>query len=50
MGGMNQGYDDVREPHNESEIKVGETQEGMDCLEVSRGRPDTDCVSLGGVH
>src|SRR5882724_9733430 len=50
VGETNQGYDDVREPHNESVIKVGETQEGLDCLEVSCGRPDTDHVGLGSVH
>jgi len=33
---MNQGYDNVGEPHNESAIKVGKTQESLDCLEVSR--------------
>ena len=49
MGEVNQGYD-VREPHNESAIKVGETQECLDCLEVSWGWPDTDCISLGHVH
>src|SRR5882724_10439386 len=49
-GETNQGYDDVGEPHNESAIKVGKTQEGLDCLEVSRGRPDTDHVGLGSVH
>ena len=46
----NQGDDNVREPHNELMIKVGETQECLDCLEVSWGRPDTDHVSLGHVH
>src|SRR5882724_6120288 len=50
VGEMNQRYDDVREPHNESAIKVGETQEGLDCLEVSWGRPDADHVGLGSVH
>jgi len=35
-GEANQGNDDVSEPHNELAIKVGETQEGLDCLEVSR--------------
>jgi len=49
VGETNQGYDDVREP-NELVIKVGETQEGLDCLEVSWGRPDTDHIGLGGVH
>src|SRR5882724_166529 len=49
-GEENQGYDNVGEPHNESVIKVGQTQEHLDCLEVSRGQPDTDCISLGGIH
>ena len=49
VGEANQGYDNVGEPHNESTIKVGETQECLDCLEVSWGRPDTDCISFGGV-
>ena len=31
-------------------IKFGETQECLDCLEVSQGQPDTDHVSLGSVH
>ena len=31
-------------------IKVGETKESLDCLEVSRGRPDGDGISLGTVH
>jgi len=46
----NQGDDNVREPHNELAIKVGETQEHLDCLEVSWGWPDTDHVSFGCVH
>src|SRR5882724_4966953 len=49
-GKVNQGDDDVGEPLNESTIKVGETQECLDCFEVSRGWPDTDHISLGGVH
>src|SRR5882724_8826667 len=49
-GEANQGDDDVREPLNESTIKVGETQECLDCFEVSWGRPDTDRISLGHVH
>ena len=44
------GYDNVREPHNELVIEVGETQECLDCLEVNWGQPDTDHISLGGVH
>jgi len=35
-GKANQGDDDVGEPLNESTIKVGETQECLDCFEVSR--------------
>ena len=31
-------------------IEVGEPQESLDCLEVSRGQPDADSISLGGVH
>ena len=31
-------------------MKVGETQECLDCLEVSRGQPDTDHIGLGSVH
>src|SRR5882724_11256416 len=50
LGKANQGDDDVGEPLNESTIKVGETQECLDCFEVSRGRPDTDRIGLGGVH
>src|SRR5882724_7288013 len=42
--------DDVREPNNEPAIEVGEPQKGLDCLEVSRGWPDADCVSFGHVH
>src|SRR5882724_6636289 len=49
-GEANQGDDDVREPLNESMIKVGETQECLDCFEISRGWPDTDRIGLGGVH
>src|SRR5882724_4040916 len=50
LGEANQGDDDVGEPLNELTIKVGETQECLDCFEVSRGRPDTDRIGLGGVH
>src|SRR5882724_5735023 len=49
-GEVNQGDDDVGEPLNELTIKVGETQECLDCFEVSRGRPDTDCIGLGCVN
>src|SRR5882724_1979832 len=49
-GKANQGDDDVGEPLNELTIKVGETQECLDCFEVSRGRPDTDCIGLGCVN
>ena len=49
-GEVNQGDNDVRELHNKSAIRVGETQEFLDCLEVSWGQPDTDHVSLGSVH
>src|SRR5882724_2609556 len=44
------GYDNVREPHNESAIKVGKTQECLDCLKVSWGWPNTNHISLGSVH
>src|SRR5882724_2791774 len=49
-GKANQGDDDVGEPLNELTIKVGKTQECLDCFEVSRGQPDTDCIGLCGVH
>src|SRR5882724_4310623 len=49
-GEANQGDDDVGEPLNELTIKVGKTQECLDCFEVSRGWPDTDHIGLGGVH
>src|SRR5882724_1311388 len=49
-GKANKGDDDVGEPLNESTIKVGETQECLDCFEVIQGQPDTDCIGLGGVH
>src|SRR5882724_7952599 len=50
VGEANQGNDDVREPQEESTIEVGESQERLDCLEISRGRPDADSISLGHVH
>ena len=50
LGKENQGDDNVGEPLNELKIKVGETQECLDCFEVSQGRPDTDRIGLGGVH
>ena len=50
VGEVNQGDDDVREPHNESAIKVGETQECLDCLEVSRGQSDANHISLGYIY
>jgi len=31
-------------------IKVGKPQEFLDCLEVSQGWPDTDCIGFGHVH
>ena len=49
-GEVNQGNDDVREPNNELAIEVGEPQECLDCLEISRGQPDTDRIGLGHVH
>jgi len=49
-GETNQGHDDVREPHNKSAIKVGKTQEGLDCLEVGQGRPYADRICFGSVH
>ena len=49
-GEANQGDDNVGEPHNESVIKVGKTQECLDCLEVSRGWPEPNCISLGRIH
>src|SRR5882724_1835192 len=49
-GEVNQGNDNVGEPNNESMIEVGEPQECLDCLELSRGRPDTDSIGLGCVH
>src|SRR5882724_1264898 len=49
-GEANQGNDDVGEPNNESVIEVGKPQECLDCLEISRGRPDADSIGLGCVH
>src|SRR5882724_565466 len=49
-GEANQGNDDVREPNNESAIEVGKSQECLDCLEISRGQPDADSISVGHVH
>ena len=46
-GEANQGNDNVGEPNNESAIEVGEPQECLDCLEVSWGQPDADCISFG---
>jgi len=36
-------------PNNELVIEVGKSQERLDCLEVSRVRPDADCVGFGHV-
>jgi len=36
VGEANQGNNDVGEPDNESTIEVGEPQECLDCLEISR--------------
>jgi len=47
---VNQGDDNVGEPHNESAIKVGKPQECLDCLEVSWSWPDADSIGLGHVH
>jgi len=49
-GEVNQGNDDVGEPNNESVIEVGEPQDCLDFLEISRGWPDTDSIGLGHVH
>src|SRR5882724_10382107 len=49
-GEANQGNDDVGEPDNESAIEIGESQEHLDCLKISRGQPGADSVGLGGVH
>jgi len=46
----NQGNDNVREPHNESVVEVGEAQEFLDCFEVGQHQPDTDSIGLGSVH
>ena len=47
---VNQGDNDVGEPHNELAIEVSETSECLDCLEVCQGWPYTDCIGLGYVH
>src|SRR5882724_1802045 len=46
VGEVNQRDDNVGEPHNELAIEVGETQECLDCFEVSRGWPDTDSMAV----